>query len=67
MRLTLRNPGGLVTLAEIFSLDEQSILMMNYVSGNAKHEIGLGKIKLDPAKTNEWDVPDAFVGSLRKG
>lgn len=66
-RLTLRNPAGLVSQAEIFKLDEQTILLLNYVSGNAKYEVGMGKTKLDPGKTMELDNPDAFFGSLRKG
>lgn len=66
VRLTLRNPAGLISLAEIYKLDDLTILMLNYVSGNAKHDIGLGKNKLDPAKTNEFDDPDAFFNSLRK-
>lgn len=66
VRMTLRTPAGLVSLTEIFKLDELSILMVSYVSGNAKHEIGMGKVSLDPTKTNELDDPDSFFSSLRK-
>ncbi|TWT56133.1 hypothetical protein CA85_44750 [Allorhodopirellula solitaria] len=67
LHLSLRQLNGLESEAELYKISDQEIMLLTYVSGNVKHDAGLGKLDRDPEKTKELDEPDAFFASLRKG
>lgn len=65
-RITMRQPNNLVAEAEMFKLDSRSVLMLVYVSGSAKQEAGISKVKRNPDRIKALDAPDEFFASLRK-
>ncbi len=58
--------NGLKSEAERFKINDQDISLVNYVSGDVKHDAGLGKLDRDAEKIKEFDDPDAFFSSLRE-
>lgn len=66
VRATLRQPNGLTATAELYKMDEQTLLLLTYTSGISKADVDLGKAIQTPQATRTLDDPEAFFSSFRK-
>ncbi len=58
---------GLWCTAEIFKIDDSHVLVATYLPGQERQRSNRGKARHDEEKTREFDDPEAFFASLRRG